>query len=88
MNTQFDAQRLLITGLIGLVAGWLGSIVVGGVRGGLVGCLVAGLLGSFVGGWLLGQSGIKIGVGNALVDNILTSTIGAIVVILVARLLL
>ena len=88
MNSQFDAQRLLITGLIGLVAGWLGSIVVGGVRGGLVGCLVAGLLGSFVGGWLLSQSGIKIGVGNALVDNILTSTIGAIVVILVARLLL
>jgi uncharacterized membrane protein YeaQ/YmgE (transglycosylase-associated protein family) len=83
-----DAQRLLVMGAIGLVAGWLGSIVVGGVRGGLVGCLVAGLLGSIVGGWILTQSGVKIGVGNALADNIITSTIGAIVVILIARLLL
>jgi uncharacterized membrane protein YeaQ/YmgE (transglycosylase-associated protein family) len=83
-----DAQRLMVMGVMGLVAGWLASMVVGGVRGGLIGCIIAGLLGSIVGGWLLSQSGVKIGVGNALADNIITSTIGAIVVILVARLLL
>jgi uncharacterized membrane protein YeaQ/YmgE (transglycosylase-associated protein family) len=83
-----DAQRLVIMGLIGIVAGWLGSLIVGPLRGGIVGYLIAGLLGSIVGGWLISQSGVKIAVGNPLADNIITSTIGAIVVILIARLLL
>lgn len=80
-----DAQRLIITALMGLVAGWLGSLVVGGVRGGMIGLLVAGLLGGVVGGMLLG--GLKL-TGNAMVDSIIQSAIGAIVVILIARLLL
>jgi uncharacterized membrane protein YeaQ/YmgE (transglycosylase-associated protein family) len=39
-----------------------------------------------VGGWLLSAAGITLPVGNALVSQIITATIGAIVVILVARL--
>jgi uncharacterized membrane protein YeaQ/YmgE (transglycosylase-associated protein family) len=80
-----DAQRLIVTALIGLVAGWLGSLVVGGVKGGLIGLLIAGLLGGIVGGMLLGN--LKLA-GNAMVDSIIQSAIGAIIVILVARLLL
>ena len=82
-----DAQRLIIMAVIGIIAGWLASLVVG-VKGGLVGMLIAGLLGSIVGGFLLNAVGLKIGVGNATVDSIIQSAIGAIVVIILARLFL
>ncbi len=84
MNTQ----QMIIMAVMGIVAGWLASIVVGGVKGGLIGMLIAGLVGSVVGGFLLNAVGLKIGVGNAIVDNIIQSAIGAVVVILLARLFL
>ena len=82
-----DAQRLIIMAVIGIVAGWLGSLVVGGVRGGLIGLLIAGLIGSIVGGWLFNQLGVKL-LGNPLVDSIIQGAVGAIIVIVLARLLL
>lgn len=84
MNTQ----QLIVMAVMGIVAGWLASIVVGGVKGGLIGMLIAGVVGSVVGGFLLNAVGLKIGVGNAIVDNIIQSAIGAVVVILLARLFL
>ena len=83
-----DTQRLIIMAVLGIVAGWLGSLVVGGVKGGLIGYLIAGLVGSIVGGFLLNAIGLKLGVGNAMVDGIIQSAIGAVVVILLARLFL
>ena len=85
---NMDAQRLAIMAVIGIVAGWLASFVVGGLRGGLIGYLIAGLIGSVVGGWLLNMLGIKIGLGSPIVDNVVVSAIGAIVVVLLARFLL
>jgi uncharacterized membrane protein YeaQ/YmgE (transglycosylase-associated protein family) len=83
-----DTQKLIIMAVMGIVAGWLASFVVGGVKGGLIGMLIAGLLGSFVGGFLLNAIGIKLGLGNVLLDQVIQSAIGAIVVILIARLFL
>ncbi len=83
-----NPQQMIIMGLTGIAAGWLGSLVVGGVKGGFVGYLIAGLVGSIVGGMILNAANIKIGVGNPIVDNIITSAIGAMVVILIARLFL
>ena len=54
--------------LIGLVAGFLASIVVGG--GGLIGCLLSGVIGAFVGGYLFNALGISLGIDNALVVQI------------------
>ncbi len=82
-----DAQRLIIMAVIGIVAGWLASFVVGGLRAGLIGYLIAGLIGSVVGGWLLNAVGVRFNAGNPIVDSIITSTIGAIVVIVLARFL-
>lgn len=78
-----DLTALLIFLAIGLVAGWLASLILGG--GGLVRNLIVGVLGAFVGGWLLSAAGISLPVGNVLVSQIITATIGAIVVILIAR---
>ena len=41
--------------VIGLIAGWLASLIVGG-GGGLIGYLIAGLIGSVVGGFLAQQT--------------------------------
>ena len=80
-----DMRAILVAIVIGLVAGWLASIVVGG--GGLVRYIITGLIGAFVGSFLLSALGINLGIGNPLVSQILTATIGAIVVVLLARLI-
>ncbi|MBB4569641.1 MULTISPECIES: GlsB/YeaQ/YmgE family stress response membrane protein [Rhizobium] len=69
--------------LIGLVAGFLASLVVGG--GGLISCLLSGVIGAFVGGFLFNWLGISLGIQNALVVEIIHATVGAIVVVLFAR---
>ncbi|MFM1814710.1 MAG: hypothetical protein RLZ98_1405 [Pseudomonadota bacterium] len=76
-------RDLLIFLAIGLVAGWLASLVVGG--GGLLRYMVIGVIGSFVGGYLLRAAGVNLGIKNALASQIVTATIGAIVVVIIAR---
>ena len=80
-----DAKSLLIFLAIGVVAGFLASFIVGG--GGLVRYLITGVIGAFVGGFLFQALGINLGIGNALANQIVTSTIGAIVVVFLARLI-
>ncbi len=81
MNTQ----SLIIALVIGIVAGWLASFVMGG--GGLIRYLITGIIGSFVGSYLLSALKIDLGIGNPLVSQILTATIGAIVVVFLVRLI-
>lgn len=80
-----DTRAIAITLIIGAVAGFLASFLVGG--GGLIQYLVSGVLGAFVGSWLLGTLGVSLGIANPLLSQIATSTIGAIVVVLIARLI-
>lgn len=78
-----EITSLLIFLGIGLVAGWVASLILGG--GGLLRNLIVGVIGSFVGGYLLTLAKVELPIGNALVSQIVTATIGAIVVIVVAR---
>jgi len=80
-----DGRNLVIMLFIGIIAGWLASFVVGG--GGLVRYLVTGLIGSFAGGFLFKQFGISLGINNEIVREIVVATIGAILVVLAARLI-
>lgn len=80
-----DMRSLVVICLIGIVAGWLASVVVGG--GGLLRYLVTGIVGAFVGGYLLNALGVNLGIRNALASQIVTATIGAIIVVLLARLI-
>lgn len=80
-----DTRALVVFLAIGLVAGFLASIIVGG--GGLIRYLITGVLGAFVGGFLLNALGVNLGIKNPLASQIVTATIGAIVVVLLARLI-
>jgi uncharacterized membrane protein YeaQ/YmgE (transglycosylase-associated protein family) len=78
-----DITPLLVFLAIGLVAGWLASLVLGG--GGLLRNLIVGVIGSFVGGYVLNLAGIQLPINNVWVSSIVTATIGALLVIVVAR---
>lgn len=81
-----DAKALLIFAIIGIVAGFLASLVVGG-GGGLLYYLIIGIIGSFAGGFLFQTLGISLGIKNLIANQIVTATIGAIVIVLLARLI-
>ena len=81
---NLDAQRLIIWAIIGIVAGWLASVVIGG-GGGLVRYLITGLIGAFVGGFVFQMAGWKLNLGNDWLDQIVIAAIGAIIVVIIAR---
>ena len=78
-------RAILIFLGIGILAGFLASLIVGG--GGLITYLISGVIGSFVGGYLVAALRIDLGIRNDLVRQIVTSTVGAILVVLLARLI-
>ncbi len=80
-----NAQQLITWLVVGLIAGWLASFFVGGPAN-ILGYLIAGLIGGFVGSWLFNALGWKLNLGNDLVEWVITSAIGAIVVVLLAKL--
>jgi uncharacterized membrane protein YeaQ/YmgE (transglycosylase-associated protein family) len=83
---DIETRSLAIFVLIGLVAGFIGSLVMGG-GGGLLRYLVTGLIGAFVGGYLFEVLNIDLGIRNRIVSQILTASVGAIIVIILARLI-
>ena len=80
-----DARALLIFLAVGAIAGLLASLVVGG--GGLLYYVIIGVIGSFVGGFLFSALKINIATGSVIVNQIITSTIGAIIVVILARII-
>jgi uncharacterized membrane protein YeaQ/YmgE (transglycosylase-associated protein family) len=78
-------QSLLVIIVVGIVAGWLAGRVMEGGGFGLVGDLIVGLIGAFIGDWLLPRLGIHLGVG--IVALIINAFIGAVVLLLLLRLL-
>ncbi len=82
---NMNTQQIVIMVVIGIVAGWLASLVVGG--GGLLRYLITGILGAFVGGWVFNAAGWKLNLGSDIAEQIVTSAIGAIILVLLARLI-
>jgi uncharacterized membrane protein YeaQ/YmgE (transglycosylase-associated protein family) len=80
-----NTRSIIIFLVIGLVAGWLASWIVGG--GGLITYLISGVLGAFVGGYLFSALKINLPIRNVWVSQIITATVGAVIVVIVARLI-
>ena len=77
-------MEILVTLLIGALAGCLGSTIFKGSGLGLIGNIVVGIIGSFVGYWLLGKLGVSLGTG--WIGAILTGAVGAIVILAILNL--
>jgi uncharacterized membrane protein YeaQ/YmgE (transglycosylase-associated protein family) len=72
--------------VVGLVAGVLASLVMGGTGYGLVGDIVIGIAGAFVGGWIFRTLGAGVPFGG-LAGVIFVAFIGAVVLLFVLRLI-
>ena len=81
-----DRTNIIIALLMGLAAGWLAAWVVPGDQG-VLQWLVSGVLGSFVGSYALNKTRINLGIHNEIARDIATATIGAIIVLYLAKLL-
>lgn len=69
--------------IIGAVAGWLAGTFVKGRGFGLWADIVVGIIGAFIGGFALSIFGIRM---TGIVGDLITSTIGAVVLLLIVRL--
>jgi uncharacterized membrane protein YeaQ/YmgE (transglycosylase-associated protein family) len=79
-----DPVFIAIWLVIGVVAGWLASLIVKAGSFGLIGDVIVGLVGAAIAGWLLPRLGVYIGAG--FVPEVINAVIGAIILLLVARL--
>jgi len=69
--------------VIGLLAGWIAGEVSRGSGFGCLGNVAIGLVGSILGGWIFSKLGIW---GGGFVYSLAAATVGAVVLVLVARL--
>ena len=82
-----DIMGIIITLLIGAVAGWLAGVVVVGGGFGLLGNILVGIAGAFIAALLFPRLGLGLTLGGGLVGAIVTSALGAIVLLLIVNLL-
>jgi uncharacterized membrane protein YeaQ/YmgE (transglycosylase-associated protein family) len=80
-----NTRQLVVFLGIGLIAGFLASLIVGG--DGLIRYLITGVLGALVGGYLFTALRVELPIKNQFLSQVVTATAGAIVVVVIARLI-
>ena len=70
--------------VLGLIAGWVASLLMGSGGYGLIGDIVIGILGAFLGGWL-GSTLLGIDVTGLNFTSVALSIVGAVIVIAIFR---
>ena len=70
--------------IVGLIAGVLAALLVGGV--GLIGDIIVGIVGAFVGGWIFSQLGVTTPFAG-LAGTIFTAFVGAVVLLFLLHLI-
>jgi len=81
----FSGEGIIVTLIIGLIAGWGASKVVSGTGLGLIGDIVVGIVGAFIAAWLFPKLGIQLGTG--IIREIIDALIGAIILLVVIKLI-
>lgn len=78
-------MNLLTWLVVGLIAGVLASLVMGGTGLGIIGDIIIGIVGAFIGGWLFTAMGVAVPLGG-IAGTILVAFIGAVVLLFIIRL--
>ena len=81
-----DLTTILVWIIIGGVAGLLASLLVRGTGLGLVGDIVVGIVGGFLGGFIFNLLGLA-GVTGFNLYSVVVAFVGAVVLLVIARLL-
>jgi len=77
-------EGLLVILVVGLIAGWLAGQIMKGSGYGLIGDLVIGVIGAFIGTWLWGLLHLPL-IGGFWINAIVISTVGALVLLFILR---
>jgi uncharacterized membrane protein YeaQ/YmgE (transglycosylase-associated protein family) len=83
---MFETHNLIVILIVGLVAGWLAGQIMRGSGFGIIGDLIVGIIGAFIGTWLWGLLHLPT-IGGFWINAIVVSTAGALVLLLVLRLI-
>lgn len=78
-------ESILVILFVGLIAGWLAGKIVRGTGFGIIGDILVGIAGALVATFLFPKLGLHLGSG--LGSEIIYSAIGAVVLLLIVRLL-
>jgi uncharacterized membrane protein YeaQ/YmgE (transglycosylase-associated protein family) len=81
---QLSNEGILVILFVGLIAGWLAGKIVRGTGFGIIGDIIVGIAGALLASFLFPKLGIRLGSG--LVAEIIQSAIGAIILLLIVRL--
>jgi uncharacterized membrane protein YeaQ/YmgE (transglycosylase-associated protein family) len=77
-------ESVLVILFVGLIAGWLAGKIVRGTGFGIIGDILVGIAGALVATFLFPKLGLHLGSG--LVSEIIYSAIGAVLLLLIVRL--
>jgi len=80
-------ESLIVTLIVGAIAGWLAARVLKRTGFGLIGDIIVGVIGGYIGTWLWDVLHLPPIGGPVIVSAIITSTVGAIVLLVLLRLL-
>jgi uncharacterized membrane protein YeaQ/YmgE (transglycosylase-associated protein family) len=84
---NMDLMAILVALAIGAIAGWLAGVLVVGAGFGLVGNILLGIAGAFMAALLFPRLGLGLTLGGGIVGAIVTSALGAAILLLVVNLL-
>ncbi len=79
-----SGESIIVILFVGLVAGWIAGKVVRGTGFGLIGDILVGIAGAFIATLLFPRLGIHL--GSSILSEIVFSAIGAIILLLIVRL--
>jgi uncharacterized membrane protein YeaQ/YmgE (transglycosylase-associated protein family) len=82
-----DIMAIIVALIIGAIAGWLAGVLVAGAGFGLLGNIIVGIAGAFVAALLFPRLGLGLTLGGGVVGAIVTSALGAVVLLLIVALL-
>lgn len=81
-----NLENIVVYVVVGLVAGFLASLVVMGRGRGWFWNLIIGILGAIIGGWLATQFHIALPFAD-LINKLIIAFVGAVILLLIWRLL-
>jgi uncharacterized membrane protein YeaQ/YmgE (transglycosylase-associated protein family) len=84
IHMYISNEGILVILFVGLVAGWLAGKIVHGTGFGILGDIAVGIVGALIASLLFPKLGIRLGSG--LVSEIVYSTLGAVILLLIVRL--
>ena len=79
---MYGVMELLYTLVIGLIAGWLASLMMHGSRKSILIYMIIGVLGAFIGGFLFSLVGLA---AYGLLGRIIMATLGSVILIFLLR---